>query len=257
MNFVLSRTTALLLVSLAISFAGCNSGGSNNTLGIQQKSELVFNLEDGESQTVVTFGTSLTHIILSNWVQTLDADLDARFPGQTTVINRAFGQTDSIWALAVLDVILGDAPDSIFIEFAINDAQSNRGISLAQSEANLDLIIDRILDALPNCEIILMTMNPPVRESFEQRPRYKEYYQVYRDVAQRRDLLLIDHEANWDELLDEQPNLFDLYVPDTVHPNEQGSLAIITPEINKGIGLERHLTRFQYVIKTLLSPLPF
>src|SRR5262245_62380353 len=50
-----------------------------------EPSQLIRNLRQGESQRVVTYGTSLTR---SEWPNQLAAWLDVKFPGQAEVINR-------------------------------------------------------------------------------------------------------------------------------------------------------------------------
>jgi lysophospholipase L1-like esterase len=236
--------------------AGCDSGNQS----VQFSSpRFVEHLEAGDAQTIVAYGTSLSFTTTSFWFERLRDDLDRVFPGQATLLDRALGGVASDWGVERLDIrVLDAAPDVVFIEFAINDAFLDYNITVAQAETNLLNILDRIQSALPNCEIILMTMNPPFFLPLENRPNYKAYYQMYRDVARRRDLPLIDHEPNWDEILETDAALFYSYLPDAIHPNEAGTLAVITPEINRRLGLESHLlSPPERVVRFLAQPLPF
>ncbi len=81
-------------------------------------------------------------------------------------------------------------------------------------------------------------MNPPIGIHLERRPKIEEYYQMYRIVAKVRKLLLIDHAPNWEKILEEDPGLFNKYVPDGIHPGPAGCEMVITPQIIKSLGLK-------------------
>jgi hypothetical protein len=134
--------------------------------------------------------------------------------------------------------VLKHKPDTVFIEFSVNDAVSSRKTSIEQAQDNLEDIIDRILKANPDCEIILMVMNPPVGKAKDQRPNLAAYNQMYRDVAKKRRLRLIDHYPIWEKLLNEDPGLFIQYVPDGIHPVREGTLHVIAPTMIRSIGLK-------------------
>src|SRR6476620_5844328 len=180
-------------------------------------SQLIQNLSAGKSQTVVTYGTSLTR---SEWPDQLSAWLQTHFPGQVQLINRgrAFMASQNTNpesnALNLLDsLVLSQNPDTVFLEFAINDALTGNNISPQQSRDNLNTMIDRILDGHADCEIIVMTMNPAWDPpdniaGSSARPNLAGYYQGYRDVAAQRGLLLVDNYSNWIQLRDSNPILF-------------------------------------------------
>jgi lysophospholipase L1-like esterase len=207
-------------------------------------SQLIRNLQAGELQKVITYGTSLTR---SAWPDQLSAWLESEFPGQVQLINRGVPSMASQHVNPNLDAqvrldffVLSQNPDTVFLEFAINDALVGYNISPQQSRDNLNTIIDRILADGPDCEIILMTMNPAwdsptggTHATF--RPNLAEYYQGYRDVADQRDLLLIDHYPNWIEIRDTNLPLFMQYIPDGVHPTDEALLQVVTPEIIRAL----------------------
>jgi lysophospholipase L1-like esterase len=207
-------------------------------------SRLIQNLQAGMSQTVVTYGTSLT---ASEWPNQLNAWLQTAFPGQVQLVNsgKPFMSSQNvnpfIDALNLLDTrVLSHNPNTVFLEFAINDALTGNNISPQQSRANLNTMIDRILENHSDREIILMTMNPawdpPDNISGSSaRPNLAEYYQGYRDVAAERGLLLIDHYPHWVELRDTNPTLFKQYIPDGVHPTAAALAEIVTPAIISGL----------------------
>ena len=151
------------------------------------ESQLVRTLKAGKTQTVVTYGTSLTSG--GAWVRQLDAALKARWPGQTTVVNSGAGGMWSTWGVENLDArVIEKKPDTLFIEFGINDAYLDYKTSVVTARANLDNMIQRVLSARPNTEIVLMTMNPPIGNHLKARPEIKKYYEMYRQVAKERSL---------------------------------------------------------------------
>ena len=202
-----------------------------------EKSRLVSNLEAGKKQTVVVYGTSLT--AKGAWVEQLAAELNRRYPGPAVVINSGAGIRASKWGAANLQAsVIDKQPDAVFIEFSINDAQRRTPTPVTQARANLETMIDRILAANKSCEIILMVMNPPTGWHLRDRPKIETYNQIYRDVAAKRHLLLIDHYQNWQKIRKDAPNLFSQYIPDGIHPNYEGCKAVITPEILNALGIE-------------------
>ena len=199
-------------------------------------SQLVQNLAAGKSQTVVAFGTSLTAV--GAWVDQLRTVLEQQYPGQATVINGAQGGANSDWGRGALDEkVLQHQPDTVLIEFSVNDAVAQRQTSVAHARDNLENMIERILQQNPACEIILQVMNPPVGHTQVQRPNLLAYNQMYRDVARVRGLQLIDHYPVWDKLLNQAPLQFLFYVPDTIHPVRGGALEVITPTLLAALGL--------------------
>lgn len=201
-----------------------------------EKSRLVSNLEAGKKQTVVTYGTSLT--AGGAWVEQFSAELNRRYPGLATVINSGKGAMWSKWGVDNLDTrVIGKQPDTVFIEFSINDAYLPYNTSVEQARSNLETMVDRILAANKSCEIILMVMNPPTGRSLKVRPEFEAYNQVYRDVAAQRHLTLIDHYPNWQKILKADPKQFAAYVPDSIHPNAEGCKMVITPNIIGVLGM--------------------
>jgi acyl-CoA thioesterase-1 len=195
-----------------------------------------------EKVTAVVYGTSLT--AGGAWVNQLQAWIETLFPGRLTLINSGQNSRASNTGLAHLQpLVLAHSPDIVLIEFAVNDAyrdygpkDGDRDISLEKSRSNLNAMIDRILAANPQADIVLQTMNsawdaPSNYRAAILRPQLAEYYQGYREVARQRGLLLIDHHVHWCELQGRQRALFESYIPDGIHPEATGCEAIILPEL--------------------------
>ena len=201
-------------------------------------SQLVQDLEAGETRTIVTYGTSLTKV--GAWSDQLRAVLEQNYPGQVTLINSAQGGSNSAWGRKSFDEkVIQKKPDTLFIEFAINDSVAGRKVSIQQARENLEDMIDRLLKSNSDCEIILMTMNPAVAHHGTRRPNVAAYYQMYRDVAQARGFQLIDHYPHWQKLLNEDPGRFLSYVPDGIHPVREGTLQVIMPTMMQSLGLQQ------------------
>jgi acyl-CoA thioesterase-1 len=223
-----SRFGAFLL-TLSLLVTGCAS--------TVPKSTLVNNLESGKQQRVIAYGTSLTAV--GAWVKQLQAALNSSHPGKAKVINSGKGAMWSKWGVDNLDKrVIEKNPDTVLIEFAINDAYLNYKTSVEQAQSNLENMIGRILKVNANCEIVLMVMNPPIGVHLERRPKIKDYYQMYREAAKARKLLLIDHYPKWEKILNKDPKLFNKYVPDGIHPGAEGCKAVILPNITKALGIE-------------------
>jgi alpha-L-arabinofuranosidase len=224
---------SLVLSLFVLSTAPCQVG---------EKSQLVTNMELGKQQTVITYGTSLT--AGGAWVRQLQQALERKYPGKAKLINSAKGAMWSTWGVDNLDAhLIQKRPDTVLIEFAINDAYLPYKTSVEQARSNLDNMIDRILNSNAACEIVLMVMNPPVGVHLERRPKIKDYYQMYRGVAQDRKLLLIDHYPVWESILNENATLFRKYVPDGIHPGPEGCKAVITPTVLQALGVEAQQDR--------------
>ena len=201
-------------------------------------STLVTGLAAGQPRKVVVYGTSLT--ANGAWVGAMNSWLSASYPGLLTVVNSGLSGKNSAEGLAQLGAkVLAHNPDTVFVEFAMNDAflysDGTPQLSVPQARANLLGMIDSIKAQNPAVEIILQTMNTVwdspggSNASATLRPNLTAYYQMYREVAAERGLLLIDHHPNWAALQQGDLATFQGYVPDGVHPESQGISKVVLP----------------------------
>ena len=204
-------------------------------LRAEEPSRLVKNLEAGKKQTLVVYGTSLT--AGGAWVGLLKEKFEKKYPGLLTLINGAQSGMCSTWGLQnVAARVATKKPDTVLIEFAINDAHKKFNLTPADAKNNLEGIIDAILKENPTCEIILMTMNPAVGVNSDNREhKENEYYQNYRDVAKARNFKLIDHYANWKAIIDKDEKDFLKMAPDGLHPGADGAKKVILPQLEKSL----------------------
>jgi lysophospholipase L1-like esterase len=201
-------------------------------------SDLVRDLAAGRSRKVVAYGTSLT--ASGPWVSQMQTWMGNTYSGAVTIVNSGLSGKNSAEGLAQLSTkVLAHHPDTVFIEFAMNDAflysDGTPQLSVSEARANLISMIDQIRGQNPRVEIILQTMNSvwdsPAgsNQSATLRPNLAAYYQIYRDIAAERKLLLIDHHPTWLALQSSARSTFESYLPDGVHPNAAGTTQILMP----------------------------
>jgi lysophospholipase L1-like esterase len=196
---------------------------------------LIDDLNAGHPQTLVAYGTSLT--AGGVWVGQLQTALETRYPGLATVINSGQAGMWSTWGVDNLEArVIGHRPDTVLIEFAINDAHLANHVSLQEARANIENMVSRIHKANRHAKIFLMVMNPPIEKDLENRPQFLDYYQMYRLVAKKFKVGLIDQYPVWKRILGEDRNLYMKYVPDGLHPGAEGCRRVITPMILKSLG---------------------
>ncbi|MCA9235881.1 MAG: hypothetical protein KDA44_10450 [Planctomycetales bacterium] len=214
---------------------------------------LINRLEAGQHQTIVVYGTSLT--ANGSWVSQVANSLNSQFPGQITWINSGQSGKASNTGIALLQsTVLAHSPDAVFIEFAMNDAFTayaptdlDYGITPEDSRANLNSIIDSILVARPDAQVVLQTMNPTWdapngNGSAAKRPQLSTYYQGYRDVAAGRDVMLVDNNLVWQKAQTNTPDVFHSFVSDGTHPDAAGYATVATPAILWNLGADTGLT---------------
>jgi lysophospholipase L1-like esterase len=205
-----------------------------------EKSRLVTRLEAGSKQVVVAYGTSLT--ANGAWVTQMAGVLNERFPGLATVVRSGGSGQWSEWGVRNLEKrVLGKKPDTVFIEFSINDSVERFKGSVEVAKANLEKMTDAIRKTNPQCEIILMTMTPGdsyPEGHYSHRKDIEAHYEMYRSVAKVKNFLLIDHYPNWKALQASDKELYQKYIPDGIHPTALGCARVVTPLILTALGIE-------------------
>lgn len=202
---------------------------------------LLDHMKKGEKQTIVVYGTSLCALPDGGqtWPALLQDSINAVYPNSVEVINSACSGMWSTWGVQNLDErVLSKNPDMVLIEFGINDAYLPYHTSLEVCRINVEYMVDRIKEANPQCEIVLQIMNMPIREHLEKRPYVNDYYDVYRKIARKRKLKLIDHYAYWPGILRQGEEEFLKYVPDGIHPKALAWQTYTVPFILKELGIK-------------------
>lgn len=199
------------------------------------QSQLIRNLRLGKKQVLVVYGTSLSAYRGGiAWVNELSTELNSQYHGNLKVFNSAKSAMWSTWGVQHLeDSVIKKKADAVMIEFSMNDAFLDYQTSPDLARLNLNYMIDRIKLYNPDCQVILQIMNIPINQHAAQRPNLEAYFKMYRQVAKKRDLLLIDHSYYWQKILDKGKDVYLKYVPDGIHPDEKSGREIIAPYIIK------------------------
>jgi acyl-CoA thioesterase-1 len=199
------------------------------------QSKLIRNLSAGKHQTLVIYGTSLSAGEGGRaWVDSVNQALNKKFHNLLTTVNAAKSAMWSTWGVQNLeDSVIRKKPDAVLIEFGMNDAFLNYKTSLELTRLNLNYMIDRIKLYNPDCQIILQVMNIAIDRHAADRPELAKYYDLYRQVAERRGLLLIDHAPRWQRILDQGKDVYLKYVSDGLHPDPESARKVIAPYVLK------------------------
>ncbi len=215
---------------------------------MNEKPRFIQQLEAGEAQKLAVFGTSLSFHL----APILRGSLQRRFGERVEVVNIGLSGKASRTALEMLeDKVVRARPNALLTEWAINDAHSyfhepqalDAGITLEESRANLQTLIERVQGELRECEILLMTTNPTFdaptgsAQGAMARPQLKQFYQEVRELASARGLTLVDAEKFWDSLRLRDEALFRSLLPDGVHPMPKALREFVVPFIEEGWGI--------------------
>lgn len=218
------------VLALALVPSLLRAGGSD--------ANFITELGEGHRQKIVVYGTSLT--ANSAWPAELQDTLRAAYGRKLKVVNAARGGMDSRWGLANVETrVIREEPDSVFIEFAINDALGQSKLSVDESMWNLEQMVGMIRRGRPACEVILMVMSPPTGSALAQRSHIRDYENGYRRVARRSSCRFIDFSAIWRPIISRQPDRWGSYAPDGLHPNEKACREVILPQLLTEIGFPR------------------
>lgn len=201
--------------------------------GLYAQTKLIKKLKNGEDQLIVVYGTSLSSGDNGkSWMGEVADHFNRKYGSHLKYRLAGKGGMWSTWGVHNLeDSVISRTPDVVIIEFGINDAFEKYKTTPELAKLNLEYMIDRIQMYNSNCEIVLQVMNMPIGKSAGFRPNLKAYYDMYRDVAKKRKLLLIDHYPNWQKILDRGEVEFLKHVPDGIHPNSKSGREIIAPFI--------------------------
>ncbi|MCX8497711.1 MAG: SGNH/GDSL hydrolase family protein [Akkermansiaceae bacterium] len=210
-------------------------------------------LEHGHPQIIVVYGTSLT--ANAAWPSGLQKILRHHYGTKVRMVNAALGGKDSRWGLAHLNErVIREQPNAVFIEFTINDALEASMLSVTESTHHLKSMIQQVRLAEPNCEIILMVMNPPTAAELEKRRNFTSYRKAYQTVARDLKCRLIDFYPLWKSLMDEQPERWQNYAPDGLHPNNLASREVILPALLEGLGCHANPKALENINRPNASP---
>ena len=124
--------------------------------------------------------------------------LEFRFRGKVMLANHSVGGTDTAWLLGNVDKIVESQPNLVIIAFGMNDAS---GRPASEYRANIQKVIEKVRDRLPECEFILVAPMNGNRDWIRLKP---ELFPAYRDQLKELcgpGIALADLTAIWDGFL--------------------------------------------------------
>jgi lysophospholipase L1-like esterase len=135
-------------------------------------------LEAGEDVTIVTTGDSVMagcstsgyfnhEPYTETFMEMVKDGLETKYNGNVTLVNKAVGGKTSTWGATDSHIaeLTAQNPDILFVHFGINDCGS--GASKNMYKDNIEYIIMKVHDALPDCEIVLIKAFTPHPTSYD------------------------------------------------------------------------------------------
>jgi lysophospholipase L1-like esterase len=174
----------------------------------------------GRQLVIAALGTSLTK--RGAWLEALPSALEPLLGRPVRTLNFGAVGANSRWGLAHADEVACARPDLVIVEFAINDAAIHRGVSLADSAANLTAIVERFRNAATT-RLYLMAMNPATGIRGVLRPRLATYYDLHARLAASLRTGFIDNRPAWAAL---SAAKLARALPDGLHPTDEAAVAI-------------------------------
>ncbi len=127
------------------------------------------------------------------------------------IVNAGVSGETSAGALARMDWILSRPADIVALEVGANDGL--RGLDPSELAANLEAIVDRVTDRLPDASILLLPMQAPPNMGREYTERFRDAYRGFETDPRV---------AFGPFLLDGVAGVRDLNQADGIHPTAEG-----------------------------------
>ncbi|MBT8408057.1 MAG: SGNH/GDSL hydrolase family protein [Alphaproteobacteria bacterium] len=175
---------------------------------------------------IAFIGTSLTAD--TSWPSAAAARLQACLGRPVSARVFAKGGATSGWGLSQAEPA-GAAPfDLILIEFAINDADLRRGVSLSQSVANHETLISQLRRAQAGAVIAMLRLNRAYGTRGLLRPRLGAYERQLSQLFTSRANGVIDMRPDWAAAIAaaQRAGTLPAVLPDGLHPTDTAALQI-------------------------------
>ncbi len=145
-------------------------------------------------------------------------NLQEKFP-ETPIINTGFGGSQASDLLVHLDaLVIQYQPKKVFIYEGDNDLNEGKEVSLIMND--LDILVNRIHQKLPDTNIVLISAKPS-----PSRWKLKTSYMVLNDLM--RQYATTHEKVNfmnvWNAMLDQNGKpISEIFIADSLHMNEKG-----------------------------------
>ncbi len=144
--------------------------------------------------------------------------LERRFLGKVALENPSVGGTDTAWVQGKIDSVVASRPDLVIVAFGMNDAASRPA---SEYQANIQMLIGKIRERLPECEFILVAPMLGNRDWTRLKP---ELFPQYRDKLKELTgpgVALADLTSIWTRFLELKQD-WDQSGNGVNHPNDFG-----------------------------------
>lgn len=173
---------------------------------------------------IVALGTSLS-ARPQIWPDVLEQTLRACREEQVEVLRIAGPGQNVEWGRAQVPAVIAARPDLVLVEFAINDASLQRGMTLAQAGRQHRALIAELQQGLPEAQIVLLTMNPAYGARGLIRPWLAHHYAAYAALAAETATGFVDLHARWQARARADQGLAE----DGLHPSPDIAAQVVVP----------------------------
>ena len=171
---------------------------ANTDLFVPQKSTKLSKFEqklkNGESVNLVFFGDSITAGGNASgrnggvapytpiWAEIVRDGLAAKYPSaKINYVNTAVGGKNSEWGVEELDTSVNAyKPDLLVLAFGMNDGSNIPANGVEKFIKNTKTMVDRVLAANPDCEIVLIATMLPHSETTYYKDQYLHEAELYK-----------------------------------------------------------------------------
>lgn len=198
-----------------LSLLSCNNRTSHTTENKKDKNEAEVPAKKKVIQNILFFGNSLTAGYgLDDPEEAFPALIQAKIDSLGLpyhCINAGLSGETSAGGKERIDWLLQQPVDIFILELGANDGL--RGVSTASTYENLSDIVEKVLEANPDCKLVLAGMKVPPSMGQEY---FNEFEALFPRLAKQYDMALVPF------LLDNVAGIGNLNQTDAVHPTAEG-----------------------------------
>ncbi|MFN0215072.1 MAG: arylesterase [Saprospiraceae bacterium] len=202
----------IALFLLVFGLFSCESGTpKNEPKGSAQASGQP---EQVDKKTILFFGNSLTAAYQLSPEQGFTALIQLKIDSlglPYTCVNAGLSGETTADGASRIEWVLQQPVDIFVLELGANDML--RGLPLAETQKNLQIILDKVKNKYPNCKFVVAGMLAPPNLGASYTNGFRE---IYPKIAKKNGAALIPF------LLENVGGIPTLNLPDGIHPNAEG-----------------------------------
>lgn len=205
----------LLVVLIPVLLAACSSDKGNTTPPVQSGNQSAEPATQGQSRkAIVFFGNSLTAAYQLSKEQGFPALIQLKIDSlglPFSCVNAGLSGETTADGASRIEWVLQQPMDIFVLELGANDAL--RGLPVKETAKNLQLIVDKVKAARPDCKIVIAGMQAPPNLGIAYT---REFREIYPKLAAANKAALIPF------LLEGVAGDPSLNLEDGIHPNVNG-----------------------------------